>query len=145
MFAKNYIIIILLGLIACGPELNKNDESVIIKNTLFEQVNQWNNGNMEGFIQAYDSTELIFMTSKGIIRDRDSLLSSYKKSYPTKNEMGNLSFKILETEIFDKMHTVCRVLGEWHVSKDSTQQEGLFSLILKKKDDQWKIVMDHTF
>ena len=38
----------------------------------------------------------------------------------------------------------CLVLGRWHLTRDSEQLEGNFSLVFRLIDGRWQIVHDHT-
>jgi ketosteroid isomerase-like protein len=59
--------------------------------------------------------------------------------------MGTLNFVNLKVTPLDRNNELANVTGNWVVSKDSTQNSGLFSLVLKKTDNNWKIIIDHTW
>ena len=59
--------------------------------------------------------------------------------------MGTLTFSELEVHPIDDTFAVC--IGKYHLDrskKDGGPADGLFSLVLQKTDDGWKIVLDHT-
>jgi hypothetical protein len=56
--------------------------------------------------------------------------------------MGRLSFAGLEiTPLGD---SAALVLGQWRVQRESEPISGNFSLVLRKFNDRWWIVHDHT-
>jgi hypothetical protein len=66
------------------------EEGNAIRAVLAQQVADWNNFNIEGFMQGYwKSDSLLFIGAK-ITHGWDSTLARYKKSYPTKDAMGIL-------------------------------------------------------
>ena len=59
--------------------------------------------------------------------------------------MGTLTFSELEVHALSDDFAIC--LGKYHLDrskKDGGSADGLFSLVLEKTDDGWKIVLDHT-
>jgi ketosteroid isomerase-like protein len=112
---------------------------------LLGQESAWNHGDIEGFVRAYkDSPDIIFISHQ-INRGFAGLLDQYRRDYPSKAAMGTLSFSGLEVHSLDDRFAVC--IGKYELDrskKDGGHSEGLFSLILEKTDQGWKIVLDHT-
>ena len=72
-------------------------ELPIIKKILFQQVDDWNNGDIEKYMEGYwNSDSLIFIGKSGIKYGWKSTLENYKKSYPDRQSMGRLNFTLLE-------------------------------------------------
>ena len=88
------------------------------------------------------SEELQFIGSNGITYGWETTLANYKKSYPTKEDMGVLNFEILEITFLSK--NVYSVVGKYFVNRSKGKLEGVFSVIFKKIDGQWRIVSDHS-
>ena len=112
---------------------------------LLAQESAWNRGDIEGFVRAYkDSPDIIFISHQ-VNRGFAGLLDQYRRDYPSKAAMGNLSFSGLEVHSLDDRFAVC--IGKYDLDrgkKDGGHSEGLFSLILEKTEQGWKIVVDHT-
>jgi ketosteroid isomerase-like protein len=109
-----------------------------------QQGIDWSKGNLDGFMSAYwKHDSLAFISSKGITYGWKGLYERYQKAYPTAAKMGQLRFKTLlmrqlaQNEVF--------VVGEWHVvDADQQSKSGIFSLVFRRIDGQWKIISDHT-
>ena len=56
--------------------------------------------------------------------------------------MGKLSF--LNLEVTPLNTRAAFVLGEWHLSPESEDLGGIFTLVLRRIGEQWVIVHDHT-
>jgi ketosteroid isomerase-like protein len=59
--------------------------------------------------------------------------------------MGTLTFSELEAHSLGDSYAVC--VGRYHLDrakKDGGSADGMFSLVLEKTDDGWKIILDHT-
>ena len=111
---------------------------------LNRQAQAWNRGDLEAFMQAYwNSEQLTFSSGGKTTRGWQATLANYRKSYPTRKQMGHLSFDQLEFNPIES--SAALVLGQWHLTMDDgTKIEGNFSIILRKFDGTWKIIHDHS-
>ena len=106
------------------------------------QRKAWNEGNIEGFMAQYwKSDKMTFQSEKTRLRGWDALLERYKKTYPEGN-MGTLEFSDLIIHVLSEDSAY--VLGRWKLTAETWTKEGLFTTILKKMADGWKIVHDHS-
>jgi len=120
-----------------------NFEENEIRDYLKRQQDCWNLGNLECFMEYYwKSDSLRFVGKDGITYGWQSTLDRYKKRYPSKLAMGHLDFEVLSFE-FHNPKTVL-IIGKWHLSRETKDIEGYFSLIWKKIKGRWMIVIDHT-
>ena len=53
-------------------------------------VQQWNEGDLEGFCESYAKTA-IMVTRDGVFEGRKSILAAYRITYPNKDTMGQIS------------------------------------------------------
>jgi ketosteroid isomerase-like protein len=107
------------------------------------QTKAWNEGDIDRFMEIYwNSPNLKFVGKSGITYGWKNTLNRYKKTYSSREEMGILSFEILEIEkLSDDLYLV---IGKWKLNRESDEPGGHFSLIWKKIDNQWRIIADHT-
>ncbi len=116
-----------------------------IVKVMLAQEAAWNRGDLEGFAQAYkDSPDILFITNT-INRGFAGMVDAYRRDYPSKAAMGNLSFSGLEVHPLDENFAV--VIGRYHLErgkKEGGNADGMFSLVFEKTDRGWKIVVDHT-
>lgn len=107
-----------------------------------EQSAAWNRGDIEGFMRGYwNSDKLVFVSSR-VTRGWQPTLENYKRSYPTREAMGTLTFSDLEMTVLSKDAAV--VLGSWALQRASDNPKGKFTLIFRKFKEGWRIVHDHT-
>ena len=146
MISRCLAILSLFGLsLFAFVQENASDE---IESVLTTQSKCWNDGDIDGVMQTYwKSDDLTFSSGGKTTRGWQATLDNYKKSYP-KDKMGTLTFDGLEVTILSEEAAL--VLGKWHLSipqKDVDEDEkkdGNFSLVLKKVDQAWKIIHDHS-
>ena len=114
-----------------------------ITDMMLQQANDWSNGNIEAFMEGYiKSDSLKFIGSKGLTYGWKNTLENYKKGYPTKEHTGTLTFNLLE---FDQLaDDVFLVIGEYHLKRTVGDANGMFSIILKRINNEWKIIADHS-
>ena len=101
----------------------------------------WNKHDLEGFMQGYwKSDSLKFYGSNGLTYGWDKTLANYKKGYPTKNETGTLNFKINDISMINDDSYF--VMGEYHLKRNVGDADGVFMIIFKKINGEWKIIAD---
>ena len=83
---------------------------------LNSQLKGWNDGNIDTFMEGYikDST-VRFITNKRVKTSWNEILASYKKGYPTKEEMGRLTFHRDEVRWVNESAGISQVIGRWEV------------------------------
>ena len=121
------------------PELDKNKIISVLK----EQENSWNKGDIEGFMQGYIKSDfLVFNGSKGPFYGWDSVKERYLKTYPSKEKMGKLNFKIQNISLISS--NVAQLLGQFFLNYPNEQVSGYFTLVFIKTKGKWLILSDHT-
>jgi ketosteroid isomerase-like protein len=117
-----------------------------VKHLLVSQVEAWNKGNLEGFMQGYwQSPDLTFFSGAAITKGWEPTLARYRQRYQSEGrEMGHLEFQDLNIDALSGRSAV--VTGKWQLTmKDGKQPHGLFTLIVKRvQGSGWRIVHDHT-
>ncbi|MBJ7881519.1 YybH family protein [Gelidibacter salicanalis] len=141
-----YVCLVLLTL-SCKPHIaDQHAPSEIkaknaIKEVLANQEIAWNNHDLEGFMQGYwKNDSLKFYGSKGLTLGWDKTLANYKKGYPSKAESGTLKFVINDISKIENSAYI--VFGEFHLERTIGNANGIFTIIFKYIDGQWKIVAD---
>ncbi len=110
---------------------------------LQEQVDAWNEGDIERFMQYYwKSDDLTFSLGGKVTRGWNQTLANYKRRYPTPEKMGRTHFNNLE--VFPLGDEAALVLGEWNLERQTEPMHGNFSLVFRKINGQWLIIHDHT-
>ncbi len=106
------------------------------------QRQAWNEGNIEGFMAHYwKSEKMTYQSGDTRLNGWDALLDRYKKVYPEGN-MGTLEFSDLIVHVLSEDSAY--VIGKWKVQAETWTRVGLFTTILKKMEDGWKIIHDHS-
>lgn len=114
----------------------------VISGLMKKQEQAWSKGDVEGFMKYYwKSDSLKFIGSKGITYGYQKTVDNYKKSYPDKAAMGILTFQISTMEVLSD--TSVFVIGKWNLEREKSIG-GYFTLLWKKIEGNWLIVVDHT-
>jgi uncharacterized protein (TIGR02246 family) len=114
-----------------------------IKSVIDTQRDAWNKGDIEGYMQGYDKSDnTVFVSGDNVTRGWKTVLERYKKSYDSREKMGQLEFSDLEITLLSKDSAV--VLGRWLLKRSNDEPHGRFSLIFKKTKAGWRIIHDHT-
>ena len=118
------------------------DRQAILK-VMQTQETAWNKGDIPGFMQGYwKSDSLTFIGKTGPEHGWQTTLDHYKKAYPDKATMGQLTFSTLNIKLLDANNAF--VIGAWHLKREKGDVGGWFTLLFRKIKGEWKIVVDHT-
>lgn len=140
---KQLTLILLLALLGLGANAQTEKDKTAILKVLENQRQGWNKGDMDLYMQGYwKSDSLLFVGKNGPTYGWQKTLDNYKKGYPDKNAMGFLTFGIKKVTFLAKDKAF--VLGSWHLKRDKDEPKGYFTLLLRKIDGQWKVVVDHS-
>ena len=113
-----------------------------IEQVLMDQMEAWNQGDLDGFMEAYWNDEnLTFSGGGGTTVGFEDTYANYRDRYP-EGQMGQIKFKDLKTEMVGKESAI--VTGRFDHQLPDEDVQGNFSLVLKSFDGQWKIIHDHT-
>jgi len=129
----------LSALAAEGDDMKK-----AIRDLLLTQQTAWNKGDLEGFMTGYwKSEKLTFFSGKDVRQGWQATFDRYKARYQAPGtEMGQLTFSDLDVDLVGP--DVATVRGRWKLDRKTDTLEGLFTLVVKKLPDGWRIVHDHT-
>jgi len=141
------LIVAFLGFGAGYAGQDKNsghdEASEAITAVLTAQQGAWNRGDITTFLEGYwKSPELTFSGPNGIVRGYDGVLERYQKSYPNMQAMGELQFSGLEIRMLGS--DAALVLGHWQLTRKVGDVGGVFTLVLKRLPEGWRIIHDHT-
>ena len=135
-------LLVLAMLCASVSHAQKTEES-LIRNLLSQQTEAWNRGDINGFMQTYwQSDSLMFVSKEGITWGWQNTLDRYKKSYPGKEAMGQLSFEIVQIKKLSKEYFF--VVGKWMLKRNAGDLSGHYNLLIKHIKGEWKIITDHS-
>lgn len=130
-------------LFARPSQHNSLTPSEEIHNVLSQQAAAWNRFDIEGYMEGYwHSDSLLFTSSGGIRRGWKETLEKYKKSYDSKSKMGELEFSGIEISLLSSESAW--VFGRWKLRRANDAPGGVFTLVMKKFWNGWKIIHDHT-
>jgi uncharacterized protein (TIGR02246 family) len=130
--------------LATWPASVQDKPADAVRGVLKEQVEAWNKGDLNRFMDTYwDSDELTFYSGGTVTKGRKAVAERYRKTYQADGkEMGKLSFSDMEVQELGPDTALARARWKLVTSKETV--DGLFTLILRKSPDGWKIVHDHT-
>ncbi len=140
------LLLLLLAIYSCQAPQQKVPDYKTIEQLLHAQTDEWNKGSIDGFMKGYwHSEELKFITQRGIRMGYDSVSNSYKRNYNTPEKMGHLTFTDLGFTTLDASGEIVQCTGHWNVTGANGSQSGMFSLLFKQIEGEWKIIVDHTW
>lgn len=114
-----------------------------IRQILDEQTKHWNEGNLDAFMEGYwHSDSLMFIGKSGVTYGYKNALDNYKKGYSDTVQMGKLHFELVSLKRVEKDHYF--VVGKWFLNRTVGNLNGVYTLLFRKINGQWMIVVDHS-
>ncbi|MEE1946019.1 DUF4440 domain-containing protein [Pedobacter sp. KR3-3] len=138
------IAMVCLGcMLAMGAFAQSKADRQAILDVLEKQRGAWNKGDVEAYMQGYwKNDSLLFVGKSGPTYGWQQTLDNYKRGYPDKSAMGFLTFGIKKVDFLAKDRAF--VLGSWNLKREKDEPKGYFTLLLRKINGQWKVVVDHS-
>ncbi|MDR3764030.1 MAG: nuclear transport factor 2 family protein [Acidobacteriota bacterium] len=112
---------------------------------LDQQTAAWNRGDLKGYMAGYwHSQDLTFFAADKESSGWEAAYQRYRTAYTGKGrEMGRLNFSNVRVAMLGPDAAFAR--GTWQLTaRDGSQRRGLFTLILRRIDGDWRIVHDHS-
>ena len=115
-----------------------------IKEVLYKQESEWNQGNLYGFMLGYWNSDKLEFSSEAVTTyGWLNTYIKYRANYPTKEKMGKLKFEIIDAQLTSD--TTALVKGKWELLRTHDKLwSGWFVLTFQKFNDNWLIIKDYT-
>ncbi len=117
-----------------------------IRAVLTHSEEAWNRGDLAAFASYYeDSPDTTFMGREVVHGGVQAILARYRKSYPTPEAMGTLSFTGVAVRQLSP--EIALVTGQFHLARTTAgggDASGRYTLVFRKTAAGWKIIHDHT-
>jgi ketosteroid isomerase-like protein len=124
------------------PAVDPATDEAAIRATLAAQVDAWNRGDLDAYMQGYwNSPQLRFISGATVTTGWAETLARYKSRYDTAEKRGHLTFTALDVQMLGP--DAALATGHWRLERVQPA-EGEFSLTLKRIGSDWRIVVDHT-
>ena len=142
IFNKVLFLLLTCNLVSAQKIVSKKD-SLSIVNILFNQQQNWNNGDIDAFMEGYMKTnKLVFSGASGPIYGWKSTRNRYKKIYSNRILMGKLKFDVLNMSRLSS--DVVQLQGKFYLTREVEDSSGYFTLTWLKRNGKWLIISDHT-
>jgi uncharacterized protein (TIGR02246 family) len=142
--ARMYLLVILV-LMLSTPSWAESATETAIHHLMDQQAADWNRGDVDAFMRAYEDASTTTFVGKTVEYGYATIRERYKRIYPTPTGMGKLTFTNLAIRPLDLNYAVAT--GNFHLQRTAAgggNADGIFSLVLKKDPQGWKIVLDHS-
>lgn len=128
----------------CAAHRFEPADRAAVTGLLERQRAAWNRGDLDAYMTGYARTPALVFTSGGQIRRGwQDTLRRYRSRYGgDRAGMGQLAFEILEVQPLGADGAV--VLGRWRLGQTPNAGSGVFSVVLERRPEGWRIVHDHT-
>ncbi len=140
-FSAALLLVLVFTLTGCGERIFAGKQEILI--VMQKAQNGWNAGDLEAYMECYErSDKLRFAGEDRLSYGWHLVLENYQKAYPDQKTMGHLKFYDLDVDPLGK--DTALVVGRWRLDRDHDQPHGVFTLVMRRKAEGWRIIHDHT-
>jgi uncharacterized protein (TIGR02246 family) len=133
-----------LLLLAVTPLLFAQGDEV--RKLLKDSEIAWNRGDLVTFASFYDDSPETTFVGKEVTRGGPKeILARYRRSYPTPEKMGVLTFSELEVRPLGDGYALAN--GKFFLKRTEAgggDASGRFTLVLRRTPSGWRIIHDHS-
>jgi uncharacterized protein (TIGR02246 family) len=113
-----------------------------IRKVMADQAAAWNKGDLDEFMKGYWRSDSVLFIGHSVTHGYDSTLAHYKAAYGTPDKMGVLTFPWLTVKRLSSEY--CFVVGKFQLRRKAGDVSGMYTLLFRKINGQWVIVVDHS-
>jgi uncharacterized protein (TIGR02246 family) len=142
---KKLVLLLVFVATLAAPSLSQTTPEAAIRHLLDQQTADWNRGDVDAFMKGYEDSPNTTFVGQTVQYGYATIRDRYKKLYTTPAAMGKLTFAHLAIRVLDSNYATAT--GNFHLQRTSAgggNADGIFSLLLKKEAQGWKIILDHS-
>ncbi len=135
----------LLPLLALIFTVAAQAQEAAIRHLLDQQARDWNQGNIEAFMTAYEDSPQTTFVGQKVEYGYANILARYHRLYANPESMGKLTFTHLAVRVLDPNYALAT--GNFHLERTPAgggNADGIFSLFFRNEPQGWKIILDHS-
>lgn len=136
--AHGCLVVALMGLHGCASTTGIQQ----VEQAIERHAAAWNSGDMEGFLDYYDRSNVTFSSGGETQRGWDAIAERFRTRYGQPGKMGTLRFTNLAVTPLSS--DAAMVLGDWHLTRSDGELRGNFTLVMRRIAGRWLIIHDHT-
>ena len=117
-----------------------------VAKVVLAQEKAWNRGDLEGYAKGYKDSPETLLLGRQVLKGYAQILEDYKHNYPTAGVDGDAGvLRAGGASAERELRHLHRQVSIWSARrKRAAPADGMFSLVLEKTGEGWKIVLDHT-
>jgi len=138
---KKILLVLFVTIPFYSSAQNKDVQEIL--GVMENQTSSWNKGDLDHFMIGYwNNDSLMFIGSNGITYGYKQALQHYKDTYGDNSKMGKLNFELVRLKKISGDYYF--MTGKWFLTRSAGDIGGVFTLLFRKIQGHWLIVVDHS-
>jgi uncharacterized protein (TIGR02246 family) len=103
----------------------------------------WNRGDFPGYMEGFANPDVIFVSRGQFQKDWEGTLEHYIRDYGASEETrGRLRFFDIQIEMLAP--DTAQLISRYQLDRPQNPQHGINTRLMKKRDGQWVIALNHV-
>ena len=132
----------LVGVVSAPPRVGEEMARAEICAMMDRGAASWNRGDLETFMEDYTDSAT-YVGSRGLLHGRAAIAMHYAPRFAVGAARDSLSFRGLEVRLVAE--ELAQVIATYVLTRgDSVASSGWTSLLMRRGEQRWRIVHDHS-
>ena len=103
----------------------------------------WNRGDFRGYMEGFANPDVVFVSRGQFQKDWQGTLDHYIRDYGSSEETrGHLRFFDIQIEMLAP--DTAQLISRYQLDRPQNPQDGINTRLMKKRDGQWVIALNHV-
>ena len=128
-----------------NPPDNEQSSAQKVYLLIMGQIAAWNSQDIDGFMAAYwKSPKLVYLDDGQQIFGWDQLYANYLNGFSDRSLMGYLEAQRVKVQMLESDMAYVLLWWDMLMGRPRTKVVGTSTLVVRRLDNDWKIVASHT-
>ncbi|AYG61644.1 nuclear transport factor 2 family protein [Rhizobium jaguaris] len=123
--------------------MSANTDQDAIRSVISDMQAAWNRGDFHGYMAGFANPDIVFVSRGRIQKDWQATLDHYIADYGgSPGSQGQLTFSNIRIEMLAP--DAAQLISNYNLVRSAGSQTGVNTRLMRKRDGQWVIALNHV-